>query len=82
MCLTADGLRQLREIINADQWDECLADVHLPKPSIPSTVISDASGPATRRKRSSTEIEEFTTEGRFCKTRARPATTGLYMVKH
>lgn len=79
MCLTADGLRQLREIINADEWDEYLSDVYHPMSYVPSSTTSEASGPVTRRKRSSAELGELTSEARFCKAKARSA-TGLHMI--
>lgn len=74
MCLTADGLRQLREIINADEWDEYLSDVYHPMSYVPSSTTSEASAPVTRRKRSSAELEELASEARFCKPKARSAT--------
>lgn len=79
MCLTADGLRQLREIINADEWDEYLSDVYHPMSYVPSSTTSEASAPVTRRKRSSAELEELASEARFCKPKARSA-TGLHMI--
>lgn len=78
MCLTADNVRQLREIINADEWDEYLADVYHPMSYVPSST-SEASGPVTRRKRSSAELGELASEPRFSKAKARSA-TGLYMI--
>lgn len=63
MCLPAGRVRQLRDIINAGEWDEYLADADIRRTNIrfagvPSTTDSESSGPVTRRKRRSAEMEE------------------------
>lgn len=70
MCLTDEKFRQLREILNDDDWDY-LGDINVPIQAIPSSTNSEASVPVTRsKKKSSTDAGEPSVETRFSKTRS------------
>ena len=70
MVSASDRYKQLKDIINSDQWDECFADTNFPRTCIPSSTNSESSGPVTRRKRPSPDNEEFRRKLRFFRAKS------------
>ncbi|GIY46116.1 kinesin-like protein KIF23 [Caerostris extrusa] len=71
MCFTDEKFRQLREILNADDW-EFIGDIGIPPvpSSVTSTVTSESSAPETRRPKRRSLDDPPASEAKFSKTRS------------
>ncbi|XP_054719121.1 kinesin-like protein KIF23 [Uloborus diversus] len=74
MCFTDEKFRQLREILNADDWDYFDVAVALPAATVPSTATSEASVPEGKVTRKATATSnsagEPSVEPRFTKVKS------------
>ncbi|KAF8791806.1 Kinesin-like protein KIF23 like protein [Argiope bruennichi] len=71
MCLTDEKFRQLREILNADDW-EYIGDVGVPPipPSVTSTATSESSAPESHRPKRRSLDEPLASNAKFSKTKS------------
>ncbi|GFU29884.1 kinesin-like protein KIF23 [Nephila pilipes] len=71
MCFTDEKFRQLREILNADDW-EYVGDFNIPvvPPSVTSTATSESSTPDPRRSKRRSLDEVLVSDAKFSKTKS------------